>query len=199
MKTICNQCNEEVGMLSEGTCEVCAPELEVKESEYMALSDYRNIYTFTGRSDGLNLIVYGIVLPLVIIGLSFATRNSVAVSVGLLLAVIMLFAAVVRRGRDAGKSPTHTVVTLLITSFVISSVMEQTMLSFYIIIYSGNYILGMIVVAVIQNIYLVYLIFAARSEVESPKTSKPVKIILILMGSLFLIGILASVLIPKFA
>jgi len=199
MKTICNQCNEEVGMLSEGTCEACAPELEVKESEYMALSDYRNIYTFTGRSDGLNLIVYGIVLPLVIIGLSFATRNSVAVSVGLLLAVIMLFAAVVRRGRDAGKSPTHTVVTLLITSFVISSIMEQTMLSFYIIIYSGNYILGMIVVAVIQNIYLVYLIFAARSEVESPKTSKPVKIILILMGSLFLIGILASVLIPKFA
>ncbi len=198
MKTICKQCNENVERVTEGICEVCRPEETQKKSEYMKLSDYRNIYTFTGRSDGLNLIVYGIVLPLLAFGLGIVSGIEVLLVAGILLSLVMFFAAVVRRGRDAGKTPSHTVITLLITTLFISTMMEKSMLGFAIIVGSGNIILGTIAVAVIQNIYLVYLIFAKRSEVQTTQMSKPVKIILIITVGLFLLGLLSAVIIPLF-
>ena len=111
--------------------------------------------------------------------------------------MVVGLAAVVRRGRDAGKTPTHTIATLVISSLLISAIMEKSLLSLAIIGASGNIIVGMIMVALIQNIYFVYLIFAAKSEIEVPKTSKAVKIILMLFVGIIVVGVFASILIPK--
>lgn len=171
----------------------------VIEKENMALSDYRNLYTFTGRSDGLNLIVYGILIPLALVGLSLFTGNGTVIAVSILLSLVIGLAAVVRRGRDAGNTPTHTIATLVISSLLIATIMEKSLLSLMIIGASGNVIVGMIVVTLIQNIYLVYLIFASKSEVEVPKTSKAVKIILIFIIGIIVVGLLSSIIIPKVA
>ena len=171
----------------------------VIEKGDMALSDYRNLYTYTGRSDGLNLIVYGILVPLALVGLSFFTGNGTVIAIGILLSLIIGLAAVVRRGRDAGNTPTNTIATLVISSLLISTIMEKSLFSLMIIGASGNFIVGIILVTLIQNIYMVYLIFAAKSEIEVPKTSKAVKIILMLFIGIIVAGVLASMVIPKVA
>ena len=116
--TTCKECNKEVGIeeITEGICSICLPEKQEKGESYMALSDYRNLYTFTERSDGLNLIVYGILVPLALVGLSFFTGNGIVIAIGILLSLIIGLAAVVRRGRDAGNTPTNTIATLVISS-----------------------------------------------------------------------------------
>ena len=199
--TTCKECDKEVGMeeLTEGMCNTCLSEEQKKNGNNMTLWDYRNLYTFSGRSDGLNLIIYGVIVPLALVGVGFMIGKGYTVMIGILLALIVGLAAVVRRGRDAGNTPTHTISTLIITSLLMTAIMENTPFGFMIIASGGNFIFGMVMLVMIENFYLVYLVFAKKSEMKVYKTSKFVKIALMLIVGFFVVGVLASLIIPKVA
>lgn len=188
--TTCKECNKVVNLeeLTEGLCTTCISGEEKKDEIYMDLRDYRNLYTFSGKSGGLNLFVYGAALPALLIGISLLIGNGIVILVSILLGLIVGLAAVVRRGRDAGMTPTYTIVTLFLTSFIMGSVLESTPLGVSILFGSGNLVLGYILLALIQNFYFVYLIFAKkREEIVIHKTSKFVKVLTVILVVVLLV------------
>lgn len=156
-----------------------------------------NPFSFKGRNGSLNFLVYGIVTPVILGSIGFLLNNPITMVGGIVIAIIMLLATAVRRGRDAGHTPASTIITYLLSSWVITGVMDATYITLRIMLSVDNKILGVVMVAIIQNIYLVYLFFAEKSEKEIPESSKFAKISLILFGVIIVIGILAAVVIPK--
>lgn len=155
---------------------------EENAKQEMGLWDYRNLYTFSGKSGGLNLVVYGAVLPVLLIGLSIWIGNGMFILVSILLGIIIGLAAIARRARDAGMTPTYAIVTLFLTSLIMGAVVEKTPLGFSILFGSGNLILGYILLALVQNFYFVYLIFAPKKEeIVVHKTSKFVKVLTVIL------------------
>lgn len=156
-----------------------------------------NPFSFSGRSGRLNFLVYGIVLPLVIVGLGFFVAQPQIIIVSMLVGFIMALASTIRRGRDAGMTPVTTMLILILSSAIISTIMEKSFISLKLLVMFGNPLIGMIVIGIIQNIFLVYLLFAPKSKKEVPKTSKLVQIILGLFIALIVVGILLSIALPK--
>ena len=158
-----------------------------------------NPFSFNGRSGSLNFLVYGIVLPLTIVGIGFLTGYPQIGIGGMLISFMMSLATIVRRGRDVGNTPTVTLVSLVLSSWLISELMAVSFMSLKIMAMSGSFIVGVVIVAIIQNIYLVYLLIAKKSDKEVPETGKRTKAILMIFGVVLIVGILAAVALPKFA
>ncbi len=156
-----------------------------------------NPFSFIQMSGSLNFFVYGMVVPLMIVGAGFLTGASQAIVIGILIAAVMSLASIVRRGMDAGNTPTSTILTLILTSWIISFVLEKTMISFKILFMSEHLWIGMGLLAIMQNIYLVYLLFAPQKEMKKVEGSKTGQRIILGVSIVLVLGILAAVALPR--
>ncbi len=156
-----------------------------------------NPFSFIQMSGSLNYFIYGLLVPTVLIGLAFMIGNpQIGVVIGV-LAVVMSLASIVRRGMDAGITPLTVIISLLLSSWLISTVLEKTLLSFKILFMSSNPIVGMVMLAIIQNIYLVYLLFAPQKEMKEAQANKTGQRIILGVTIILVIGILAAVALPR--
>lgn len=150
-----------------------------------------NPFSFNGRSGRLNFFVYGIVPTFIIYILGFYIKQPIAILILLLLGIVLLFAAIVRRGRDAGMSVGNSIGTYILSALIISTIMDKSHMSLKLIFMFENKMIGSALVMLINNIFLVYLLFAPKSDKEVPKASKLTKIALASLGLLAVIAILA--------
>jgi hypothetical protein len=172
-------------------------ETVIKENKSALQSLKMNPFSFTQKSGSLNYAVYGLIVPFLIIVAAVATKNSQAMVGAALIAGVMALATIVRRGMDAGIPALQTIAVLFLSSWLISVLLEQTILAAYIITFSGNVYVGMVLLAVIENFFLVYLLFAPHKELKVKQTNKIVSILLIGITAIFVLGILAAVVLPR--
>ena len=209
---MCKECGEVIASreVVNGFCESCREEgkvlvvantaeiqsqtsIENNAAESLAM----NPFSFIQMSGSLNYLIYGFLVPTVLIVLAFSIGNSQVGVVFGVLAVAMSLASIVRRGMDAGITPLTVITSLLLSSWLISTILEKTLISFKILFMSSNPIVGMIILAIIQNIYLVYLLFAPQKEMAESKANKTVQRIILGLIIILVIGILASLAIPR--
>ena len=169
----------------------------VEESSGALGSLKMNPFSFIQMSGSLNYVVYGFVVPTMIFASSFLIKIPQLMVVLGIVAAIMSLAAIVRRGMDAGITPLSTIVSLMLSSWLISVFLEKTMLSIKILFMSGNIFVGMVLLAIIQNIYLVYLLFAPQKELKETQGSKTMKVIVLGLFVVIVLAILASVVLPR--
>ena len=155
-----------------------------------------NPFSFNGRSGKLNFLVYGIFPVFVLSILGFYIHNPIAVGILLFLGMAIFFAALTRRGRDAGMTPVNSIVSYIFSAAIITTLMEKSLMSLKITSMLQSEILGMIVITLITNIFLIYLLLAPKSNKEIPKSSILSKIILGILGLLIVVGLGASVIAP---
>ncbi len=172
-------------------------EVEIENSNSALESLKMNPFSFIQMSGSLNYLVYGLVLPAMIFGASLFTEIPQLMVIFGVVAGIMSLASIVRRGMDAGITPLTTIVSLILSSWLISVVLEKTLISFKILLMTGNLFAGMILLALIQNIYLVYLLFAPQKEMKETKENKIVKIIVYGVLAVLVLGILAAFALPR--
>lgn len=141
-----------------------------------------NPFSFNGRSGSLNFFVYGLLPAFIIFMLGYYISHPVVIVVLLVLGVVLLLAAVVRRGRDAGMSVGNTIGFYILSSWIISTVMDMTFMSLRLVFMFKNPIIGTVLVVLITNIFLVYLLFAPKSDKEVPKAKTSTKVVLGLLG-----------------
>lgn len=156
-----------------------------------------NPFSFIQMSGSFNFFVYGIFVPLIIVGAGFLTGHPQAGVVGMLIAVVMSLASIVRRGMDAGNTPMTTILTLALTSWIISFILEKTLISFKILFISEHLWVGMVLLAIVQNIYLVYLLFAPQKEMKKVEANKMGQRIILGVTIVLILGILAAVALPR--
>jgi len=156
-----------------------------------------NPFSFIQMSGSLNFLVYGLMVPVIMVGVAFMIGGpKLGMSIGV-LAVIMLLASIVRRGMDAGITPSTTIVSLMLSSWMISFILEKTLISLKILLISEKLWVGMVLLAIIQNIYLVYLLFAPQKEMKETKGNKTVQRIILGVTIVLLLGVLAAVALPR--
>jgi len=156
-----------------------------------------NPFSFIQMSGSFNYLVYGFVVPTMLFVVSLFTKLPQLMVVFWIVAAIMSLASIVRRGMDAGITPLTLILSLTLSSWLISEVLARTLLSLKIMFMTDNIFVGMVVLALIQNIYLVYLLFAPQKEMKETKVNKTVKIIVLVLTVVLVVGILAAVALPK--
>jgi uncharacterized membrane protein YhaH (DUF805 family) len=155
-----------------------------------------NPFSFKGRSGRLNFLVYGILPIIVLFILGYYIHNPIVIGLLLFLGVAMFFATLTRRGRDAGMAPVNSIGSYIFSVAIISTLMGKSLISLKIISMFQSEVFGMIIIALITNIFLIYLLFAAKSNKEIPKSSVLSKIILGFLGLLIVFGLGAAVIAP---
>jgi hypothetical protein len=85
------------------------------------------------------------------------------------------------------------------SSWALSEVMFYSGVTLKLMFMSNNILLGAILVALMQNIYLVILLFLPHKEMKEVKTSKTGQRVLFGITVILILGIVAAVVIPKFA
>ena len=156
-----------------------------------------NPFSFIQMSGRLNYLVYGLIVPTVIFGVSLLLGKSEFIVVLWILAAVMSLASIVRRGMDAGITPLTTIVSLILSSWLISLVLERTLLSLKILSMTGNLYVGMVILTIMQNIYLIYLFFAPQKEMKEAKVNKTLQIVVLGVTVVLVLGILAAVALPR--
>jgi len=210
--TMCKECGEVVASneITDGFCVACLEagkvavladtrETDHEESrEKSAIESLKmNPFSFIQMSGSLNYLVYGLVLPTLMIGLALLIGNTQIGVVLVVLAAVMSLASIVRRGMDAGITPLTTIMSLILSSWLISFVLEKTMISVKIMLMTGNLIVGMVLLAIVQNIYLVYLLVAPQKEMRQSAGSKWGQRVVLGLAVVLLLGLLAAVALPK--
>lgn len=203
--TTCNTCGEmtKSSALTNGMCQNCtgtekASAAAIAPTESSIIESLKmNPFSFIQMSGRLNYLVYGFVVPALLVGLAFAIGQKETGLVLVVLAGVMALASFIRRGMDAGITPLTAILSLILSSWVISEVLARTLISFKIIMMSGNFVVGMALVAIIQNIYLVYLLFAPHKALKQTQGSKMGQRIVLGITVVLVLGIIAAVVLPK--
>ncbi len=156
-----------------------------------------NPFSFIQMSGSFNYLIYGLVVPSMIFAVSLMIGHSAFMMILWALAAIMSLASIVRRGMDAGMTPTTTIVSLILSSWLISLILEKTLISFKILFMTGNPFVGMGILAIIQNIYLVYLLFASQKEMKEVKANKTGQRIILGVTIFLVLGILVAIALPR--
>jgi len=209
---MCKECGEAVAgnEVENGFCGACLEAGEAAVLPHTSEIDYEessgksaieslkmNPFSFIQMSGSLNYLVYGLILPTLMIVIAFLIGNTQIGLVLAALAAVMSLASIVRRGMDAGITPLTTIVSLMLSSWLISFILEKTMISVKIMLMTGNLIVGMVLLAVVQNIYLVYLLFAPQKEMTQSKGSKMGQRIVLGLVVVLILGLLAAVALPR--
>ena len=128
---MCKECGSVVGSseIKNGLCTTCiegnsavaiAAEAPVSNSmhEILEMSDFKNPFSFRGRSGRLDYLVYGILVPLIISGTGvyagFYLHYIPLMLVLVLVGTIIGLAALVRRCRDRGENVVLVIILMLV-------------------------------------------------------------------------------------
>jgi len=157
-----------------------------------------NPLSFIQMSGGINYLVYGFIVPSILAAIGFLFLENGGIFV-VVLAAVMGLASFIRRGMDAGQTPLNALLIWGMSSWVLSEVMFYSGVTFKLMFMSNNILIGAILVALMQNIYLVILLFLPHKEMKEVKTSKTGQRVLLGITVILILGIVAAVVIPKFA
>ena len=157
-----------------------------------------NPLSFIQKSDGINYLVYGFIVPSILaaIGFFFIENGGIFVVV---IAAVMGLASFVRRGMDAGQTPLTALLIWGVSSWILSEVLFMSGVTYKILFMFDNLLIGSILIALMQNIYLIILLFLPHKEMKVVKTSKTGQRVLLGITVILILGIVAAVVIPKFA
>ena len=117
-----------------------------------------NPLSFIQKSDGINYLVYGFIVPSILatIGFLFLENGGIFVVV---LAVVMGLASFVRRAMDSGQTPLNAFLIWGLSSWVLSEVLFRIGVTFKVAFMFDNLLVGTILVALMQNIYLIIFVY----------------------------------------
>ena len=157
-----------------------------------------NPLSFIQKSDGINYLVYGFIIPSILAAIGFLFLENGGIFV-VVLAAVMGLASFIRRGMDAGQTPLNALLIWGMSSWVLSEVMFYSGVTLKLMFMFDNLLIGTIIVALMQNIYLVILLFLPHKEMKVVKTNKTGQRVLLGITVILILGIAAAVVIPKFA
>lgn len=154
-----------------------------------------NPFSFIQMSGGFNYLVYGFIVPIILLVITETLLDRYAALIVMLLAVIMALASLIRRGMDAGQTPLSILLTWGLSSWAISFMLAASGMTGQLLIMTQSFVLTLLIVYILNNAYLVYLFFAPQKELVMQKTSKTSMIV---MGSLVLL-LLVAIALPNMA
>jgi len=157
-----------------------------------------NPLSFIQKSDGTNYLVYGFIVPSILAALGFLFLENGGIFV-VVLAAVMGLASFIRRGMDAGQTPLNALLIWGISGWVLSKVMLMSGVTFKILFMFDNLLIGSIIVALMQNIYLIILLFLPHKEMKVVKANKTGQRVLLGITVILILGIVAAMVVPKFA
>ena len=147
-----------------------------------------NPFSFIQMSGWFNYLIYGFVVPLLLLAIGLGLLQGNATVILMLIAGVMALASLIRRGMDAGQTPITVLVLWGVSSWAIGFVLAASGVTGQLLLMSNSFIVTLIIVNILNNVYLFYLLFAPQKELVVKKTSKTSMIV---MGGLVLLLIVA--------
>ena len=147
-----------------------------------------NPFSFIQMSGWFNYLIYGFVVPTFLLAIGFGLLQGNATVILMLIAGVMALASLIRRGMDAGQTPLTVLITWGLSSWAIGFMLATSGMTGQLLLMSKSFIVTLIIVNILNNVYLFYFFFAPQKELVVHKTSKTSMIV---MGSLVLLLIVA--------
>lgn len=152
-----------------------------------------NPFSFIQMSGWFNYLVYGFVVPTLLLVMGFGLLQGNATVLLMILAGLMALASLIRRGMDAGLTPLTILITWGLSSWIINFILAESGILGQLLLISDNFIFGLIIINILNNAYLFYLFFAPQKELVVKKTTKTSMIV---MGTLVLL-LLVAIALPQ--